>query len=55
LQELMQTFGISILLQLITELHIHDVGRYRAVALWACGVIHDVTVTSSLHHQPWLV
>jgi len=46
--------GISILLQLITlakctELHIHNV--HRAVAVWCCGMIHEVTVTSSLYHE----
>ena len=55
LQKLLHTFGISILLQPIVsvkcmELHIHNV--HWAVALLVCGMIHDVTVTSSLHHQP---
>jgi len=34
------------------ELHIRNV--HRAV-MWTCGMIHDVTVTSSLHHQPWCI
>jgi len=53
-----QVLGISLLLHTNAQSRQPNARNYifiTYIGLWHCGVFHDVTVTSSLHCQPWLI